>query len=304
MNFFNKYKSKIISVIVSILFYGTLLLLLFFTPRGDSSLRNNFNIKNREEEVKFQMMEDVKLPPTLQEQKTADKILKKESATESQPKEIDKSTPETKEIDKSPDESDDDTNVTENQDSVMLAELKKSLEVFKEIVPQDSLKKNPIQEKSTQAAQKVLAQRTFYSENDYQFIRDNYRTILSIRKIYPYVMKTKEIVTNLNAQLAKMTNNSEKRKLIKQTEKELFQNFEKDVRGMNYSQGKLMLKLIARETDQTAYGLIKTYKGGLPATFWYGVGLLFHEDLKIKYDSLGEDAILEQIIKKYKLGKL
>ena len=73
---------------------------------------------------------------------------------------------------------------------------------------------------------------------------------------------------------------------------------------MSTSQGRLLLKLISRETDQTAYGLIKTYKGGIPATFWYGVGLLFHENLKMQYDSLGEDAQLEKIVQRYKMGKL
>jgi len=84
----------------------------------------------------------------------------------------------------------------------------------------------------------------------------------------------------------------------------LFAQFEKDVRNMTTSQGKLLLKLIARETNQSAYGLIKTYKGAIPATFWYGVGLIFHENLKLQYDSIGEDAQLEKIVQKYKRGNL
>ena len=95
-------------------------------------------------------------------------------------------------------------------------------------------------------------------------------------------------------------NIQEKRKLIRKTEKELFGQFEKDVRKMSYSQGKLLLKLIARETNESAFGLIKIYKGGIPATFWYSVGLVFQEDLKAKYDSTGEDALLEKIVRKYK----
>ncbi len=127
---------------------------------------------------------------------------------------------------------------------------------------------------------------------------------MSLKKIYPYVQKTKEIVAKMNLQLAKTKDQKEKRRLIKQTEKELFAQFEKDVRNMSTSQGRLLLKLISRETSQSAYGLIKTYKGGIPATFWYGVGLLFHENLKMQYDSLGEDAQLERVVQRYKLGKL
>ena len=60
----------------------------------------------------------------------------------------------------------------------------------------------------------------------------------------------------------------------------------------------------SRETNESAFGLIKTYKGGIPATFWYSVGLIFQEDLKAKYDSTGEDALLEKIVKKYKQGEI
>jgi len=108
----------------------------------------------------------------------------------------------------------------------------------------------------------------------------------------------------MNTQLATIKEDQEKRKLIKKTEKELFSQFEKDVRKMSYSQGKILLKLIARETNETAYSLIKTYKGGLPADFWYTVGMVFQENLKTKYDSLGEDAMLEKVVKKYKNGEL
>ena len=101
-----------------------------------------------------------------------------------------------------------------------------------------------------------------------------------------------------------MNNNQEKHKLIKQTEKQLFGQFEKDVRKLSYTQGKLMLKLISRETNETTYGLIKNYKGGLTASFWYTVGLVFQEDLKAKYDSIGEDKKLETVVKKFKKGDL
>ena len=300
MNFFKKYKSNLIAVFVSLAFYGLLILLLCVMPSTDSSLKTKDDIKNQEEPIQFQIMEVIPLPPTPDDKKNEEKKPTEELSKESQPKEIINNTDEIKNNEQSSDE----TNVIENQDSVILAELQKSLEVFKEIIPIDSLEKNSIQKKNTQKINQALAGKNQYSEEDWQFIRNNYRTILSIKRVYPYVLKTKGIVDNLNSQLASITNKQEKRNLIKKTEKELFQEFEKDVHSMSYSQGKLLLKLLARETNQSAFGLIKTYKGGIPATFWYGVGLLFRENLKVRYDSLGEDAILEQIIKKYKLGKL
>jgi len=189
-------------------------------------------------------------------------------------------------------------------DSVKVAELKKIIDELKNSIPEDTLSKDKIQPPDNQNAQKMLADNAQKQFEDQQFYFDNYRAILSLKVVYPYVQKTKEIITKLNKQLATIKDGREKRRLIKQTEKELFAQFEKDVRNMSTSQGKLLLKLIARETNQTAYGLIKTYKGAIPATFWYGVGLLFHENMKLQYDSLGEDAQLEKVVQKYKLGKL
>lgn len=300
MNIFNnKYKSNIIAAIVSLAFYVILFLLLIIIPSSDSSSKFKEDQKDKDVSIQFQIMDEIaSIPPPASPSPSQSKADTK--LTEKATKEIDNNTDESKDFDQSNDE----TSVIENQDSVILAQLKKSLEVFKEIVPADSLAKNPIQQKNIQKVSKSIAEKTHFTEEDWQFIRNNYQTIQSIRRVYPYVQKTKEIVDKLNKQLANIKSNKERHRLIKETEKELFKEFESDVHRMSYSQGKLLLKLIARETNQTAFGLIKTYKGGLPATFWYGVGLLFHEDLKVKYDSIGEDAVLEKIIQKYKLGKL
>jgi hypothetical protein len=304
MNIFKKYKSNTIAVVVSFLFYGILFLLLIFMPGLDSSLSVD-DIKIQDEPIQLQMMEELTSPSPTEVQTPEDKKPNPQAtqkSIEKLAKEVESKDvvrDDIKDIDQNPDE----TNVVQNQDSVIYEQLKKSLAVFKEIVPADSLEKNPIQQKAEQKVSKALAERTRTTADDWEFIRSNYRTIQNIRRVYPYVMKTKEIVDKLNTQLAAVSNNKEKHRLIKDTEKELFKSFEKDVRNMSYSQGKLLLKLIARETNQSAYGLIKTYKGGIPATFWYGVGLLFKENLKAKYDSIGEDALLEKIILKHKLGK-
>lgn len=187
-----------------------------------------------------------------------------------------------------------------NKDSQMLAEIQKMAEELQKTMKKDSLLAAQEREKA-KLENRAKDYKTY--EEEMKFYRSNYRTIYNLKKIYPYVVQTKSLVDNMNAKLATMTDNKERKQLIKTTEKALFQQFEKDVRNMSTSQGKLLLKLIARETNQSAYDLIKTYKGTLPATFWYGVGLLFKEDLKMKYDSLAADSALEKVVKRYKQGK-
>lgn len=189
-----------------------------------------------------------------------------------------------------------------NKDSQMMAEIKKMAEELQQTMKKDSAAAKQELEKAKMANRNV-ASNNFSYQDELKFYKENYRTIYNLKKIYPYVVQTKSLVDNMNAKLASISDKQERKQLIKQTEKQLFQQFEKDIRKMSTSQGKLLLKLIARETNQSAYDLIKTYKGTLPATFWYGVGLLFKEDLKMKYDSLTVDSTLEKVVKKYKQGQ-
>jgi len=108
---------------------------------------------------------------------------------------------------------------------------------------------------------------------------------------------------DLDVRLSQMKNESEKKEAIKETEKILFQQYETAVRSMSVTQGKLLLKLIARETDKTGYEIIKNYRGAFSATFWYGVGKIFGTDLKTEFHK-NQDSIIETIVEKYKKEEL
>lgn len=170
------------------------------------------------------------------------------------------------------------------------------------ISPKDTMLMASIVKKN---AQKATTSKRFASDKErFEYYKKNYRTIVNFRKVYPYALKTREIIENLNAQLAKMSSDSEKKKLIRETEKMLFQEYESAVRTMTTSQGKLLLKLIARETNKTAFELIKDYKGGFSATFWFSVGKIFGTDLKSEFHKEREDSVIEDVLIKYQKNDL
>ena len=138
----------------------------------------------------------------------------------------------------------------------------------------------------------------------YQYYQKNYRNIRNFKKVYPYALKTREIIENLNKQLRTMTNVVDQKKLIRETEKTLFKEYENAVRTMTRSQGALLLKLIARETNKTGYDIIKDYKGGFSASFWYGIGKVFGTDLKTQFHKENEDSVIENILSKYQNNDL
>lgn len=87
-------------------------------------------------------------------------------------------------------------------------------------------------------------------------------------------------------------------------EKDVFNEFEDDIKDMTITQGKLLIKLIDRETQNTSYELIKDYRGGLTAAFWQGIARIFGTNLKEEYDPFGNDALIEVILMEIEDGKL
>lgn len=136
-----------------------------------------------------------------------------------------------------------------------------------------------------------------------QFFKNNYKAIRNFLKVYPYAVRTREIIDSLNTELAKTKSKAEQKRMINDTEKMLFGTYEQAVRRMNAAQGKILLKMIARETNKTGYQLIKDFKGGFSATFWYALGKMFSTDLKTQYNKQGEDSIYEEILERYEGGE-
>lgn len=108
-------------------------------------------------------------------------------------------------------------------------------------------------------------------------------------------MCAKEIIS-INAGLDTLTSEREREKYLKVKEKELFAKFEQPLRHLTISQGRILIKLIDRETGNTSYELIKSLKGRFSAFVWQGVARLFGSNLKSEYDSIGKDIEIENIV--------
>ena len=94
-----------------------------------------------------------------------------------------------------------------------------------------------------------------------------------------------------------------KEKYISQMQKQLFAVYEKPLRNMSISQGRLLLKLIDREVGKSSFSIIKDYKSGITAGFWQGIAKVFGNDLKSRYDPEGDDKMTEYLVEKWKRGE-
>jgi len=130
------------------------------------------------------------------------------------------------------------------------------------------------------------------------------RLVYNLKKVYPYARIVRDKLAEANGDLYLMSEVKDRKNYLKQFEKEVFREYEDDIRDMTITQGKLLLKLIYRETYNTSYDLIKEYRGGINAAFWQGIARIFGTNLKSEYDPYGEDILIELIIQDIQDGWL
>ena len=130
------------------------------------------------------------------------------------------------------------------------------------------------------------------------------KLISNIRKVYPYALIVRAKLTDVSEELKAIPDERGKKKYLKDVEKDVFAQYQDDIENMTITQGRLLIKLIDRETKNTSYALIREYRGKFSATFWQSVARIFGTNLKEEYDPYGDDALIEAIIREIDAGRL
>lgn len=133
-------------------------------------------------------------------------------------------------------------------------------------------------------------------------VRDYERLRAYIKKVLPIAKDCGRLINEVNAELARLDKNADRSRYMKRLEKDLFKKYEPVFRSMTVSQGKLLIKLIYRETNNSAYELIEEYKSWSAAAFWQLIAKFFGTNLKDDYDPQKE-VVIESIIKEIESGK-
>jgi len=113
---------------------------------------------------------------------------------------------------------------------------------------------------------------------------------------YPYARRAGIIMNDINAKLALLNTEGERKAYIQSREKELKKEFTAPLEQLSIYQGKVLMKLINRQTGNNCYNIIKEYKGGFTARFYQTVAFFFSTSLKQPYDPKGEDQTIESIV--------
>jgi hypothetical protein len=141
----------------------------------------------------------------------------------------------------------------------------------------------------------IRAQRKWKSEED----RNRYiRLKRNVLRVLPYAIYAQRRYEQLDRDLALVSNKRDEKTLIKACEQEIKEKINNEVKNLSVSQGKILIKLIERQTGNTSYDLVKDMKGSITAFVYQGVARVFGHNLKSTYNPT-EDFEIENIIREY-----
>lgn len=126
----------------------------------------------------------------------------------------------------------------------------------------------------------------------------------NIYKVYPYAVIAADVLKDVDSVLLAIGDDKKnRRKYLKDIERELNKKFKGELEDMTISQGHVLVKLIDRETGKSCYEIIKELKGGFSAVVLQSVARIFSHNLKKQYDPTGIDKDMEKIVRELEANR-
>jgi hypothetical protein len=130
------------------------------------------------------------------------------------------------------------------------------------------------------------------------------RLVRHVVKVYPYAKLANQKLDSIYLTIDSLNNKKLAKRYIKQVDKELQTQYGDELKKLTITQGRILIKLIDRETGNTSYELVKELRGSFSAFMWQSLARLFGENLKEEYDAEDEDKMIEHIILMIESGRL
>lgn len=133
-----------------------------------------------------------------------------------------------------------------------------------------------------------------------------WRTVRDVKKTLPYAKLAFSTLVETYEYIQTIPDKKKREEHLKRLEKDIFEQYKPVVKKMTKGQGKVMLKLINRETDQTSYNIVKAFLGSFRAGFWQTFGRFFGINMKAGFhpEKNREDAIIDRIATLVEQGAL
>jgi len=123
------------------------------------------------------------------------------------------------------------------------------------------------------------------------------KLVRDVKRAYPYAVYAKKMLDRMESEFQSLKTEKERKKYVKTVEKQLMDKFGDELKHLTITQGRILLKLIDRETGNTSYVLLKELRGSVSAVFWQAIARIFGSDLKSRYDPRGDDYLIERVVR-------
>jgi len=130
------------------------------------------------------------------------------------------------------------------------------------------------------------------------------RLVHNVRRVYPYAKLAGEVYRYYDSILAQESCQRRQSQLMRQAERDIRQQFERELRNLTVTQGQILVKLLDRETSHSAFNLVKDLRTAFLANVLQGVGRLFGYNLRIRYDPHGRHSDIESIVRAIERGQI
>ena len=130
------------------------------------------------------------------------------------------------------------------------------------------------------------------------------RLMKNVKIAYPYARLAGLKLVEYEDILLLAPDEKARRKIMKKIEDELEDEYGKELRELTISQGRILLKLVDRETGTSSYKLVEEFRGEFRAVFYQAFARIFGLNMKLRYDPEGEDREIEYIVRMIENGQL
>lgn len=130
------------------------------------------------------------------------------------------------------------------------------------------------------------------------------RLVRDVKKVLPIAKEINRAIIETYEYLQTLPNDNARNNHMKAVEKGLKEQYTPRMKKLTFRQGKLLIKLVDRQTNSTGYELVKAFMGPFKAGFYQAFAALFGASLKKEYDAQGEDALTERVILLVESGQL
>lgn len=130
------------------------------------------------------------------------------------------------------------------------------------------------------------------------------KLVYNIKKVLPIAQEANSLIEETYKVLEQLPNKKAKEQHIKNIEKDIKDQYTPRMKKLTYSQGKLLIKLIDRECNQSSYDIVKAFFGPAKASFYQVFAWTFHASLKKEYDPEEDEKLIERIVRQIETGQL